>query len=125
MEGRNVPRKRILVAEDNEFNRDLITQILESEFEILTVTDGATAVARAFEERPDLILMDMGLPELDGWEATRRLKAHDALRSIPVVAVTSHAMLEDERRALAVGCDDYLAKPIDQDDLLTRIRKLL
>jgi len=120
-----VPRKRILLAEDNEFNRDLITQILESEFDILAVKDGASAITRAIEERPDLILMDMGLPTVDGWEATKRIKAHDVLKGIPIVAVTSHAMDDDERRARAAGCDDYLAKPIDQDDLVAKIRKLI
>lgn len=125
MERRNVARKRILLVEDNEFNRDLFTQILENEFEILAAMDGATAIAKAIEERPDLILMDLGLPALDGWEATRRIKTDDALKHIPVVAVTSHAMADDERRARAVGCDDYLAKPIDEDELMAKIRKFI
>ena len=120
-----MPRKRILLAEDNEFNRDLVTQILEGEYDIVAVMDGAAAVTAALEKRPDLILMDMGLPIVDGWEATRRIKEHEVLRTIPVVAVTSHAMREDERRARAAGCDDYLAKPIDQDDLVAKIRKLI
>lgn len=120
-----MPRKCILLAEDNEFNRDLITQILEDDYDVLAVSDGAAAVTTALEKRPDLILMDMGLPIVDGWEATRRIKKHDALRTIPLVAVTSHAMREDEQRARAAGCDDYLAKPIDQDDLVAKIRKLI
>lgn len=120
-----MPRKRILLAEDNEFNRDLMTQILEGEFDILAVVDGAAAVTTAVAEQPDLILMDMGLPIVDGWEATRRIKEHAALKTTPVVAVTSHAMLEDEKRARAAGCDDYLAKPIDQDELVATIRKLI
>lgn len=118
-------RKRILLVEDNEFNRDLITQILEEEYEILAAVDGATGIAKAIEERPDLILMDLGLPTLDGWEATRRIKSHEVLKHIPVVAVTSHAMADDERRARAAGCDDYLAKPIDEDELVAKIRKLI
>lgn len=118
-------RKRILLVEDNEFNRDLFTQILEGEYEILAAIDGATGIARAIEERPDLILMDLGLPTLDGWEATRQIKAHNALKHIPVLAVTSHVMAGDELRARAAGCDDYLAKPIDEDELLAKIRKLL
>lgn len=118
-------RKRILLVEDNEFNRDLFTQILEGEYEILAAMDGATGIVKAIEERPDLILMDLGLPTLDGWEATRRIKAHDALRHVPVVAVTSHAMADDERRARDAGCDDYLAKPIDADELVAKIRKLI
>jgi len=120
-----VPRKRILLAEDNELNRDLMMQILEGEYDILNVGDGAAAVAAARAQRPDLILMDMGLPIVDGWEATRRIKEHEVLKTIPIVAVTSHAMREDERRARAAGCDDYVAKPIDQDDLVARIRKLI
>ena len=120
-----MPRKRILLVEDNEFNRDLFTQILEEEFEVLATGDGASAVAKAVAERPDLILMDLGLPEVDGWEATRRIKAHDGLKDIPVMAVTSHAMAEDELRARAAGCDDYLAKPIDEDELVAKIRKLI
>lgn len=125
MERRNVARKRILLVEDNEFNRDLFTQILADEFDIVAAIDGVTGIAKAIEEQPDLILMDLGLPALDGWEATRRIKAHDALKHIPVVAVTSHAMADDERRARAAGCDDYLAKPIDEDDLVAKIRKLI
>ncbi len=120
-----MPRKRILLAEDNELNRDLMMQILEGEYDILNVGDGAAAVAAARAQRPDLILMDMGLPIVDGWEATRRIKEHEVLKTIPIVAVTSHAMREDERRARAAGCDDYVAKPIDQDDLVARIRKLI
>lgn len=118
-------RKRILLVEDNDLNRDLFKQILEGEYEILAAMDGATGFAKALEERPDLILMDLGLPALDGWEATRRIKAHDALKHIPVVAVTSHAMADDERRARDAGCDDYLAKPIDEEELVAKIRKLI
>ncbi len=125
MEGRSVARKRILLVEDNEYNRDLFTQILADEFDIVAALDGATGIAKAIEERPDLILMDLGLPTLDGWEATRRIKTHHALKHIPVVAVTSHAMAGDERRARDAGCDDYLAKPIDEDELMAKIRKLI
>lgn len=86
--------------------------------------DGEDALAKARSERPDLILMDLGLPVLDGWEATRRLKADRELRHIPVVAVTSHAMVGDERKARLAGCDGFLPKPIDEDALMATVRRL-
>ena len=85
-------RKRILVVEDQELNRDLLVQILEDAYAVLVSVDGADAVAQAERERPDLILMDFGMPVMDGWEATRRIKAHPQLRHIPIIAITSHAM---------------------------------
>ena len=117
--------KTILVIEDIELNRDLLVQILEEDFEVITAEDGAAGIARAAEERPDLILMDLSLPVIDGWEATRRLKADEALKSIPVIAVTAHAMQGDEEKARAAGCDDYVTKPIDEDLLLEKIRGFL
>jgi two-component system, cell cycle response regulator DivK len=113
--------KKILVVEDVELNRDLLVQLLEEEYDILTAADGAAGVELAGRERPDLILMDLSLPVLDGWEATRRLKADPGTRAIPVIALTAHAMRGDEERALACGCDDDLTKPIDEDALFERL----
>ena len=95
--------KRILIVEDVELNRDLLVQLLEDEYEILTAADGAAGVELARRERPDLILMDLSLPVVDGWEATRRLKAEEATRAIPVIALTAHAMRGDEERARSAG----------------------
>ena len=117
--------KTILVVEDIELNRDLLVQILEDDFEVITAEDGAAGIARAAESRPDVILMDLSLPGIDGWEATRRLKADAALKSIPVIALTAHAMQGDEEKARAAGCDDYVTKPVDEDLLLEKIRGLL
>ena len=118
-------RKRILVVEDQELNRDLLVQILEDTYAVLVSVDGADAIAQAERERPDLILMDFGMPVLDGWEATRRIKAHPELRHIPIIAITSHAMVGDEQRARDAGCDDYMAKPIHEDELRDKIRHFL
>ena len=116
----------ILVVEDNAMNRDMLTRRLERRgHETLVAVDGDEAIAKARAERPDIILMDMNLPEVDGWEATRRLKADDALQAIPVIALTAHAMAGDRQRALDVGCDDYEVKPIDFDRLTNKIDALL
>ena len=88
-------------------------------------TDGADAVTRARTEGPDLILMDFGMPVMDGWEATRRIKADPSLRCIPIIAITSHAMMGDEQRAREAGCDDYMAKPIHEDELLAKIKHFI
>jgi two-component system, cell cycle response regulator DivK len=117
--------KKILIIEDGEFNRDLLTQLLEDRFQVIAATDGATGIAMAQSENPDLILMDLSLPILDGWEATRRLKTNEALKSIPVVALTAHAMHGDEAKARASGCDDFLTKPIDEDLLFKVLNRLL
>jgi two-component system cell cycle response regulator DivK len=117
--------KRILVVEDQELNRDLLVQILEEAYVVLVSVDGADAVAQAERERPDLILMDFGMPVMDGWEATRRIKAHPGLRHIPIIAVTSHAMVGDEQRAREAGCDDYMAKPIHEDELRAKIKHFI
>ena len=117
--------KRILVVEDVEFNRDLIVQLLEDEYEILTATNGAEGIEVAERERPDLILMDLSLPVMDGWEATRRIKANEALQAIPIIALSAHAMKGDEDRARRSGCDDHLSKPLDEDLLFQKLAKLL
>jgi two-component system, cell cycle response regulator DivK len=117
--------KRILVVEDVEYNRDLLVQLLEDEYEILTAADGAAGIEAAARERPDLILMDLSLPGIDGWEATRRLKTSPETDAIPVIALTAHAMQGDEERARACGCDDYLTKPIDEDQLFATLARLL
>ncbi len=117
--------KKILIVEDLEFNRDLLVQILEEDYELLTAEDGAEAIRLAEAESPDLILMDMTLPVMDGWEATRTLKGRDDLKRIPVIALTAHAMRGDEEKARAAGCDDYLTKPIDDVRLIEKINNIL
>ncbi|MBI2231265.1 MAG: response regulator [Deltaproteobacteria bacterium] len=117
-------RKKILVVDDTEWNRDLIVQLLEDEYTVLQAVDGEDGV-RVTEQEKDLILMDLGMPVMDGWEATRKIKANDALKHIPIIAVTSHAMVGDEIDARKAGCDDYLAKPVDDEELLRKIHKFL
>ncbi|HWO41116.1 MAG TPA: response regulator [Candidatus Eisenbacteria bacterium] len=118
-------RKKILVVDDTDWNRDLIVQLLEEDYEVLEAVNGEEGVRRAELEKPDLILMDLGMPVMDGWEATRKIKANAALKHIPVIAVTSHAMVGDEIQAREAGCDDYLPKPIDENELLRKISKFL
>jgi CheY-like chemotaxis protein len=113
--------KTILIVEDVEFNLDLLVQLLEDDYDIHTAADGATGITLAEQVRPDLILMDLSLPVIDGWEATRRLKASATLQHIPIIALTAHAMSGDEERAKAAGCDDYLSKPIDEDLLFAKL----
>jgi CheY-like chemotaxis protein len=117
--------KKILIVEDNELNLDLLVQLLEDDYELVTTDNGAAGVEMAQQERPDLILMDMSLPVMDGWEATRRLKADDEIMHIPVIALTAHAMSSDEEKALAAGCDGYLAKPLDEDLLFEKLDQFL
>ncbi|MGE0680437.1 MAG: response regulator [Candidatus Binatia bacterium] len=117
--------KRILIVEDIEFNRDLLVQLLEDSYEILTAADGAAGVATAEREYPDLIIMDLSLPVIDGWEATRRIKANLALQHIPIIALSSHAMRGDEERARQAGCDDYLSKPLDEELLFEKLTQFL
>jgi two-component system cell cycle response regulator DivK len=117
--------KRILIVEDVEANRDLLVQLLEEEYTLSIAVNGAEGLAAAARDRPDLILMDLSLPVLDGWEAIRRLKSDAALAQIPVVALTAHAMRGDEEKARAVGCDDFLTKPIDEDMLFATLRRWL
>jgi CheY-like chemotaxis protein len=117
---------RILLVEDNELNRDMLGRRLERRgHAVLLALDGQQALDLARAERPDLILMDLSLPVLDGWEATRRLKADAALRGIPVIALTAHAMASDEAGARAAGCDDFDTKPIELPRLLGKIEALL
>lgn len=117
---------KVLLVEDNEMNRDMLSRrLLRKGFEVVMAEDGAAGVARALSEAPAVILMDMSLPVLDGWEATRRLKADPATAHIPVIALTAHAMSEDRDKAMAAGCDDYDTKPIDLDRLLGKIAELL
>ena len=117
---------RILYVEDNEDNVYMLSRWLKRNgFEITVAPDGERGVAAAREERPDLILMDLSLPVLDGWEATQRIKAAPETRAIPVIALSAHAMAGDRERALAAGCDDYDSKPVDFERLLGKIRALL
>jgi len=117
--------KKVLVVEDVDFNRDLVVQLLEDKYHVIEAVNGQEGVELAERERPDLILMDLSLPVMDGWEATRRIKANPDLRSIPVIALTAHAMVGDEKKALAAGCNDYLVKPLDEDALMAKIAKYL
>jgi CheY-like chemotaxis protein len=116
----------ILVVEDEAMIRDMIERMLKiSGYQVITASDGAQAVSLAFSERPDLILMDMGLPVLNGWQATQRIKAKPETRLIPVIALTAYALTEDRERCFAVGCNEYETKPIEFARLLAKIRALL
>jgi CheY-like chemotaxis protein len=117
---------KILLVEDNEMNRDMLSRrLLRKGFEVVIAVDGGQAVAMAESEQPDLILMDMSLPVIDGWEATRRVKADAKTAHIPVIALTAHAMSGDREKAFGVGCDDYDTKPIEMPRLLEKIEALL
>jgi len=117
---------RLLVAEDNLINREMICRRLRHEgFEVLTAGDGAEAVAKAHAERPDLILLDMSMPVVDGWEAARKLKALLLLKNIPIIALTSHLLPTDIERCRQAGCDEVQGKPVDFPRLLASIRGLL
>ena len=117
---------KILIVEDDELNRDSLRRLLRRRgFEIVLAVDGEDGVATALAEGPDLILMDMSLPVVDGWEATRRLKADPTASSTPIIALTAHAMVGDREKALAAGCDDYDVKPIELERLLGKIEALL
>ena len=118
-------RKKILIVDDTEWNRDLLVQLLEDDYDLAQAVDGEQGVKAAEREKPDLILMDLGMPVMDGWDATRTIKANSELRHIPIIAVTSHAMVGDEIQAREAGCDDYLPKPIDENELMIKIKKLL
>jgi two-component system cell cycle response regulator DivK len=118
--------KRILVVEDQEDNRRIIRDLLTSAgYELIEAQDGEAGVRLAKEHRPDLILMDIQLPVLDGYEATRRIKADPELRAIPIVVVTSYALSGDDQKAVAAGCDGYVAKPFSPRQLLATVRKFL
>lgn len=117
---------RILVVEDNQENRDALTRRLERRgFDVLFAPDGKVGIDLARSEKPDLILMDLNMPEVDGWEATRRLKAEPELKEVPVIALTAHAMTGDRERALEAGCTDYHTKPIEFPKLLAQIETVL
>jgi two-component system cell cycle response regulator DivK len=117
---------KLLLVEDNEMNRDMLSRRLQRRgYEVVIAVDGQEGVALAQSEAPDLILMDMSLPVMDGWEATRRLKAASETMTIPVIALTAHAMSGDREKAMEAGCDDYDAKPIDLPRLLEKIEALL
>lgn len=117
--------KTILVVEDDEFNRDLLEQLLDEHYNILVAVDGAACIKLAEQEHPDLILLDLSLPIIDGWEATRRIKSNEILKSTPIIAITAHAMRGDEEKARTAGCDDYISKPIDEDLLFVKLRQFL
>ncbi|MFA9404776.1 MAG: response regulator [Anaerolineales bacterium] len=120
--------KRILLVEDEQGNIDVVQNILELMFNqhtLLIARDGHEAIKLAYEEKPDLILMDLGIPKLDGWEVTRSLKSNENFRDTPILAVTAHAMVGDRERALKAGCDDYFTKPIEVDEFVDFMRPYL
>jgi len=117
---------KILLVEDDEMNRDMLSRrLLKRNYEVVIATDGEQGVAMAGSEHPDLILMDMSLPGIDGWTATRQVKGDAATRSIPVIALTAHAMAGDREKALEAGCDDFDTKPVELQRLLGKIEALL
>jgi two-component system cell cycle response regulator DivK len=117
---------KILLVEDNEMNRDMLSRRLQRKgYEVVLALDGQSGVEMTQTQAPDLVLMDMSLPVLDGWEATRRLKADPATRHIPVIALTAHAMSSDREKAIEAGCDDYDTKPVELTRLLAKIEALL
>jgi len=126
IEGRKRHMSKILLVEDNEMNSDMLSRRLQRKgHEVLVAMDGAQGVKLAQSENPDLILMDMSLPVLDGWEATQQLKAAPETSGIPIIALTAHAMAGDREKCIEVGCDDYETKPVDFSRLLGKIQALL
>ncbi len=117
--------KKILIVEDLAVNVDLLTQLLEDDYRLVVAEDGARGVALAEQERPDLILMDMSLPVMDGYEAVRRIRANEALKHIPMIGLSAHAMSGDADKARAAGCDGYLTKPIDDEALFSTLKAYL
>jgi two-component system cell cycle response regulator DivK len=119
-------RKKILVVEDTEDNRQILRDLLDmAGYEMVEAHDGADGVAKAAEHKPDLILMDIQMPVMDGYEATRRIKANPELKAIPIVAVTSYALSGDEEKTRAAGCDAYIAKPYSPRQMLAKVREIL
>lgn len=117
---------KILLVEDNEMNLDMLSRRLERRgYEVLVATDGAQGITMAKEHLPDLILMDMSLPVMDGWEATKRIKADETLSHIAIIALTAHAIVGDREKAIAVGCDEYESKPVKFPRLLEKIQQFL
>lgn len=118
--------KKVLLVEDNVDNREVIrTVLIHYGYEVVEAVDGEDGVEKARQERPDIILMDLSLPKMDGWEATKRIKADDELKHIPVIAITAHAMSGDEENALEHGCDGYLAKPCTPGSVIDIVKKYL
>jgi CheY-like chemotaxis protein len=117
---------KVLLVEDNEMNRDMLSRrLIRRGFQVVFAMDGQQGVDLARSERPDIILMDMSLPVIDGWEATRRVKADEATRSVPVIGLTAHAMAGDREKAIEAGCDDYDTKPVELDRLIGKIERLI
>jgi two-component system cell cycle response regulator DivK len=117
---------RILLVEDNEMNRDMLSRrLVRKGYDVVLAEDGQQGVALAASATPDLILMDMSLPVIDGWEATRRIKSADGTKTIPIIALTAHAMVGSQEQAMAAGCDDFDTKPVDLPRLLGKIEALL
>jgi two-component system, cell cycle response regulator DivK len=117
---------KVLLVEDNEMNRDMLSRrLLRRGFEVVFAIDGQQGVDLARSERPDIILMDMSLPVIDGWEATRRIKVDDVTKRIPLIGLTAHAMSGDRERAIEAGCDDYDTKPVELERLIGKMEKLL
>jgi CheY-like chemotaxis protein len=117
---------KVLVVEDNEMNRDMLSRRLTRRgFQVIFAVDGQQGVDLARSERPDIILMDMSLPVIDGWEATRRVKSDDATRGVPVIGLTAHAMAGDREKAIEAGCDDYDTKPVELERLIGKMERLL
>ena len=126
MSRRSRQKAKILLVEDNEMNRDMLSRrLVRRGYEVIVAEDGAAGVEAVRLHRPDLVLMDMSLPVMDGWEATRQLKASDETRGVPVVALTAHAMAGDEQKAREAGCDGYETKPVELTRLLAKIEALL
>jgi CheY-like chemotaxis protein len=118
--------KRILIIEDNELNRDVLSRrLMRRGYDVLLAQDGSNGLTMAEVHTPDLILMDLGLPEIDGWECARRLKASAATQAIPIIALSAHAMVGDRQKALDAGCDEFDTKPIDFAGLLTKMDRVL
>jgi two-component system, cell cycle response regulator DivK len=117
---------KVLLVEDNEMNRDMLSRrLIRRGYEVVFAVDGQQGVDMARSEKPDIILMDMSLPVMDGWEATRRVKSDEASRSVPVIGLTAHAMSGDREKAIEAGCDDYDTKPVELDRLIEKIERLL
>jgi two-component system, cell cycle response regulator DivK len=117
---------KVLVVEDNEMNRDMLSRrLMRRGFQVIFAVDGQQGIDLARSERPDIILMDMSLPVIDGWEATRRVKSDDATRSVPVIGLTAHAMAGDREKAIEAGCDDYDTKPVELERLIGKMERLL
>ncbi|MEY4483172.1 MAG: hypothetical protein RL693_624 [Verrucomicrobiota bacterium] len=117
---------KILIVEDNEMNRDMLSRrLIKRGYEIVIAVDGAEGYEKTLSERPDLILLDMSLPVMDGWQTARKIKAEDSIKSTPIIALTANAMDGDREKALAAGCDDYDTKPVDLTRLLAKIQNYL